>query len=690
VADSVTKVLDNGPPGGKINIAVLGDGFAAGADQTLYNNKVQELLLDGVFAHDFYAENKQAFNVFRVNLVSTDSGVSTKTYNEHGTPSDSSDDTVSSQTTRNTALRYIFSGSWAHCWLEGGANTGSLVDAALTKWVPDHQLVVILLNNPGFGGCGGGGFAIVPLGVTWDTLAHEFGHGFGGLADEYTTSNVYSGGEPGQPNVTINRNRATLKWNRFVDPATPVPTGLGNSAGYNQGTKPATWDDNHSVGLFEGGATDQSGVFRPSLRCRMNSNVPEFCSVCYTVMKSKSDSKTGHTFLDVHAGDVTGDGRDDLVVHNGNGMQVYRSDVDRLTEARDEDVLVPGSWQFTAGDQLITADVDGDGRSEVYVFNGSNWAMPYLGILDQPAEKEWDCVARFDGQLPGWQMSKHDRIQSADLTGDGSHDLVIVNTQDWSIPYVGLYRSTGHGLQLLHRYDGSFPDWQMRSGDTIALADMSGDGKADLVVRNGSNWAYPYIGVLRHDGAGGLTMAHRYDGSMPGWQMKPGDQLRLGDLNGDGKADLVIINTSDWSMPYVGLLASNGADLTMTHRYDGSVPGWTLSRHDTFHLADIGGDGHADLWVYNSQDWSTQYLAVLRNSGGALSRSSWAADWVGQWNLGPADVLTPAALKVRGHQDQLVVHNNDWIGLISDTGGALHLDRLYDRWIHNYPYGRNW
>ena len=38
--DSVTQILNSGPPGAKLNIAVLGDGFAA-ADQTAYNNKVQ-------------------------------------------------------------------------------------------------------------------------------------------------------------------------------------------------------------------------------------------------------------------------------------------------------------------------------------------------------------------------------------------------------------------------------------------------------------------------------------------------------------------------------------------------------------------------------------------------------------------------------------------------------------------------
>ena len=46
--DGVTQILNSGPPGAKINIAVLGDGFTE-ADQNAYNSKVKALLLDGVF-----------------------------------------------------------------------------------------------------------------------------------------------------------------------------------------------------------------------------------------------------------------------------------------------------------------------------------------------------------------------------------------------------------------------------------------------------------------------------------------------------------------------------------------------------------------------------------------------------------------------------------------------------------------
>lgn len=283
--NSMTELLSSGPAGTRINIAVMGDGFAAGDDQALYNKAVKDLLIHGVFKNDFFLEQKLAFNVYRVNLISQDSGVGTKTYNNGD---------LISTATRNTALGIYYSGSWSHCWLEDGPNTGNLIDNALNQWVPDHDIIMILLNNPGFGGCGGGGRLTLPLGVTWDTIAHEFGHGMGGLADEYCqTDTVYTGPEPSSVNITTNTNRASLKWKNFIGSTTPIPTGTGKCADYNQGTKPTSWNDNQSVGLFEGGGTVTSGIYRPVINCRMRGNLPPFCPICYAQMKSITGNRMG-------------------------------------------------------------------------------------------------------------------------------------------------------------------------------------------------------------------------------------------------------------------------------------------------------------------------------------------------------------------------------------------------------------
>jgi hypothetical protein len=682
--DSMTQILNSGPPGTKVNIAVLGDGFAA-ADQGTYNQKVQDLLVDGVFGHDYYYEDKSAFNIYRVNLISVDSGVSTKVYDEHGTPDDPSDDTVISVTLRNTALGYIFSGSWAHCWLEGGTNTSALVNAALSTWVPDYDLVLIILNNPNYGGCGGGGFQIVPMGVGWEVIAHELGHGYGALADEYCTSRTYSGGEPAAANVTINTNRATLKWNRFVAPATPVPTGVGNCAGYNQGTAPTGWSDVEDAGLFEGGGTNALGMYRPVINCRMRTNSPIYCPVCYTVLKTKSDPKTQRTFLNCYPGDFDGNGRDDVLVHNGNSIMTYTSRGAALDVKFSAVERVPGSWQFTAGDQFFIGDFNGDGKSEVAVFNGSNWIMPYLGLLADDGAGGLRLIARYDGSMPGWQFTAGDRFYVADFDGDGKDDLLVFNGSNWAIPYLGMLRSSGTGFGLVQRYDQQLAGWAMTPGDQLYVGDFNGDGADDFYLFNGSNWSIPYLAMMRSEGSK-VVMAHRFDATLPSWQMTAGDQFYVGDFNTDGRQDLFVFNGVNWAIPYLGMLSSTGSALTATVRYDGNVPGWQMRKNDRHWIAEV--NGRAGLFVYNWQDWATEYLGTMVSSGGSLS-ASWRADWVGEWNLGGIDQFVPCDYEGAGGQRDLFVHNQNWFGMIKATP-SLSLDRLYYRWIHTYRYGRNW
>ncbi|MDF2189034.1 M64 family metallopeptidase [Paraflavitalea sp. CAU 1676] len=684
--DSVTQIQKAGPVGTKLNIAILGDGFAA-ADQTLYNDTVQSLLMDGVFGHDYFYEDKQAFNVFRVNLISNDSGVSTRQYDEHGTPDDASDDTIISTTLRDTALKYIFSGSWAHCWLEGTATTGTLVNAALTTWVPDYDLVVVILNNPNYGGCGGGGFQIIPRGVTWPVLAHEFGHGTGGLADEYCTSRVYSGPEPGVANLTTNTNRNTLKWKKFVAPATPVPTGTGNCAGYTGGVKPPGWSDAHDAGLFEGGGTNSTGMYRPVINCRMRGNTPEFCPVCYTEMKNRMHTYTGRNFLKCYAGDFNGDGKSDLLVHNGNSIMIYRSNGTQLDVVFSTVERVPGSWQFQPNDRFYIGDFNGDGKDEVAVFNGTDWVMEYLGLLADDGNNGLRLIARYDNSMPGWDFKKDDQFFVADFNGDGKKDLIVFNGTSWVFPYLGMLRSSGTGFSLVKRYDQNLPGWQMTKGDKFYVGDFNGDGKEDLFVFNGDNWAFPYLGMLQSTGTA-YRMVKRYDQNLPGWQMTKGDKFYVADFNGDGKKDIYLFNGENWVMAYLGMLSSSGTALSMVRRYDGNAPGWQMRRNDQHYVCNIKGDSREDLFVFNCLDWSTEYLGTMASNGTTLS-CAWKEDWVGEWNLGRVDRFIPCNFEGAAGKRDLFVHNTNWFGMIKATP-TLSLQKLYFKWIHNYRHGRNW
>jgi hypothetical protein len=684
MADSMTVLRNAGPAGTKVNLVVVGDGFTA-ADQPAFNQWVDDKLIKGVFGSDYFSEDASAFNIYRINLESHDSGVSTRTYDEHGTPTDPSDDTISAETHLDTALDMIFSGSWAHCWLEYGPNTETRLQTALNTWVPDYDEVLVVLNNPAYGGCGGGGRAHVPMGVDWSVIAHEFGHGIGGLADEYSAGGNYTGGEPGAVNVTANTDRATLKWRQFVAPATPVPTD------WSVTPRPSTWDSSQDVGLFEGGSTYVTGMYRPVENCRMNGNSPPYCPVCYTAFKRLHDVKAAHHFRDAYAGSFYGSGRSDVLLHHGTSIQMFRNTGSGFEHTFSGVERVPGSWQFKPHDQVIVGDFDGDGRDEVVIFNGVDWAMPYLGLLASDGAGGLRLIARYDGDIPGWGgFRPHDRFFAADLDGDGKKDLVVFNGDDWSMSYVGLLRSTGWGFYQYRRYDGDIPGWGgLARHDQLFVGDVSGDGKDDVVIFNGDDWSMSYVGLFRST-ATGLTMTRRYDGDIPGWGgLRKHDRLILSDFDGDGRDDLYITTGDDWSMTYVGMFRAQGYGFAYVRRYDGDVPGWGgLRKHDRFFPADLTGDGKVDLWAWNYQDWSTEYLGRLVSTGTAL-QASFHGDWVGEWNLGAVDDFEVADFTGTRGTPALYVHNTNWFGVIDGRTGYT-LRKIYYRWLHDYRYGRNW
>ena len=198
-----------------------------------------------------------------------------------------------------------------------------------------------------------------------------------------------------------------------------------------------------------------------------------------------------------------------------------------------------------------------------------------------------------------------------------------------------------------------------------------------------------YVGLFRSTGST-YSMTARFDGDIPGWGgLASHDQVLVGDFDGDGRDDLFIFNGDDWSMSYLGMFRSTGSSLSMVARYDGDVPGWGgLARHDRFFPADISGDGRTDLFAFNSDDWSEEYLGRMVSTGTGL-RASFTGDWVGEWNLGPQDRFEVANLAGGTGEPNLYVHNKDWFGIITGRR-SLSLQRIHFRWIHNYRFGRNW
>jgi len=152
--------------------------------------------------------------------------------------------------------------------------------------VPTDQIIVIV-NTERYGGGGIYNFYSVTCSsnaYAGKVLAHEFGHAFAALGDEYYTSETSYidfyplDVEPYQPNITTLINFDS-KWKKMINDSVPVPT-------------PDEFQYRNILGVFEGGGYVAKGVYRPMTHCRMKELDSPFCKVCTDAIHKMTDYYT--------------------------------------------------------------------------------------------------------------------------------------------------------------------------------------------------------------------------------------------------------------------------------------------------------------------------------------------------------------------------------------------------------------
>ncbi len=247
-------IRQGGSPKECIDIALVAEGYTA--DETDLFWEDCERAVEAITGHEPFKSEQERFNFVGVACASADSGA---TVPHEGM-------------WRNTAL-----GSHYDTFYSARYNTISgvfhLYD--LLSGIPCEH-VIALVNTERYGG--GGIYnsyllASAHHATMAPVLVHEFGHSFGGLADEYFYDDQYEtmypdDAEPWEPNLTTLVDFDS-KWRDMLPEGTPVPT-------------PADGNDVFTkVGVYEGGGYQSKGVYRPAQECRMKINeAPTFCPVC--------------------------------------------------------------------------------------------------------------------------------------------------------------------------------------------------------------------------------------------------------------------------------------------------------------------------------------------------------------------------------------------------------------------------
>ncbi len=191
-------------------------------------------------------------------------------------------------------------------------------------------------------------------------------------------------------------------------------------------------------------------------------------------------------------------------------------------------------------------------------------------------------------------------VALGDLNGDGKLDVVATHGAFDDDPpalkrlrLVSVLYGRGNGrFGPSHGYEIGQP------GDTlgafsIALGDVTGDGKLDAVT---GNLASKSLSLLVNDGHGAFEAPVNYSLGRQPWD------VAVKDLNGDGKLDIATGNPNTVSI----LLNAGDGMFGAVHEYPAGRSTWA------FAVADLSGDGRPDIATANRRRNST---TVLLNQG---------------------------------------------------------------------------
>ncbi|WP_327035067.1 FG-GAP-like repeat-containing protein [Micromonospora ureilytica] len=342
--------------------------------------------------------------------------------------------------------------------------------------------------------------------------------------------------------------------------------------------------------------------------------------------------------------DINGDDRDDYLVVGDQGevqgwLNTGTGDAVSWTAKG-----VVASGVGATGDQVIFADIDVDGRDDYLVVGDQGQVRAWLNAFNANGAG-W----KYQGQIASGVNVDRKQVRFGDIDGDGRDDYLTVNDQ---AQVRGWRNDIGGSSGRSWVYQGDVAGGVGATSAALILADVNGDGRDDYLVvgeqgeinawyndRYGRPDPWDWQGLIATSGA-------------------PHEQVRLADLNGDGRDDYLVAGSQGQVSAWLNV--RNGSRVGWNYR--GTVATGSGPR-DQLRFADLNGDNRDDYLIVGDLGQITAWLNT-----GTGNQVAWTSIGEVATGSGPRDQLRFADLNGDNRDDYLIVGDLGQVTAWLNTG----------------------
>ena len=267
-------------------------------------------------------------------------------------------------------------------------------------------------------------------------------------------------------------------------------------------------------------------------------------------------------------------------------------------------------WATVNNAKAIAGDFNGDHRTDIALVGGDGWGS--IPVAFSNGDGTFSLTNAAVSNFPGWANTSGVKVAVGDINNDGRDDIVLTGGSGWNTIPVAF--SNGDGtFSVTNKVVGTLPGYTTASTVKLMTGDVNGDGKKDLIVvgvplSNG-------IWVATSDGTGNFTaQLNVVSGSFPSWSYASGVMAVAGDFDHNGYPDVALAGGANWTWIPVAFGHGNGS-WTTTQATVANFPGWAQVSGAKLLAGDVNGDLKTDLMLTGGSGWSSLPVAFSDGNG---------------------------------------------------------------------------